>query len=38
MILIALTFNENTAWVKSKVYVHMQKTAEPGTNMHCSAL
>lgn len=41
IILIALTFNANIAWVESKVYIHMQKTAEPGTNMHaqlCSLL
>lgn len=32
-----LTFKETTAWVASKVYVHMQKT-EPGTKVHCSIL
>lgn len=36
--IIALIFNENTAWVETKVHVHMQKTAEPATNMHCSTL
>lgn len=35
---ISLTFKETTAWVASKVYVHMQKTAESGTNVHCSVL
>lgn len=37
-ILIALIFNENAVWVESKVCVHPAKTAEPGTNMHCSTL
>lgn len=36
--LISLTLNETTAWVASKVYVHIQKTAEPGTDVHCSTL
>lgn len=37
-ILISLTFNETTAWVASRVYVHIQKTAKPRTNVHCSIL
>lgn len=35
---ISLTFKEATVWVACKVYVHMQKAAEPGTNAHCSIL
>lgn len=36
--IISLTFKKTTAWVASKVYVHMHKTAEHGTNVHCSIL